>query len=91
MGHGESLLHDGCGLFRQVKFAELFFPRKSQIRDVASGSWFAADEFTEIVSDDVVVARFLPVLRGSSAIFKVDAVKELNQFKDANFEPGFLS
>src|SRR6266700_934356 len=71
-----------------MELGKLFFPRKSQIRDIASGARFAANKFTEIVGDDEVEARFLLV---GGSILRIDAVEEFNQFENANFEPGFLS
>src|SRR2546422_9411246 len=60
-GHGEGLLDDARGRFRQMILAKLVFPRQRHVDDVASRAQLAAGSFAEIIHNHVVVFGALPL------------------------------
>src|SRR5712692_7892535 len=55
--HCKRFLQDARRGFRQMKFGNLIFTRKSHFSDIAACTGFAADAFAEIVRNDIVEAR----------------------------------
>src|SRR5713226_7201540 len=88
--HGKGFFQDAGGSFRQLELRKFVFPRKCKVGNIAACARFAADAFAQIVSDDVVEARFFLVLSASGTVLPIDAVENFNQFENTNLDSRFF-
>src|SRR2546422_6255782 len=89
-GHGEGLLDDARGRFRQMILAKLVFPRQRHVDDVASRAQLAAGSFAEIIHNHVVVFGALP-LASVPGIGGKNPLEDLDHLEHAHRQAGLFS
>src|SRR3989442_15928385 len=89
-GHGEGLLDDARGRFRQMILAKLVFPRQRHVDDVASRAQLASGSFAEIIHDHVVVFGALP-LASVPGIGGKNPLEDFDHLEHAPSDPSLLA
>ena len=73
-----------------MKLVQFVFACEGHIGHVAAGPRFAGNTFAKVINDDVVEARPARIAAGTRILSREDAVENLDDVQDTDFQGGFL-
>ena len=79
------------GGFGQVILREFILCREDDIGHIAASARFAADPFAKIVRDNEMESRPGCHRVRSRAVWRENAIEDLDEIQDVNFEAGFFA